>query len=335
MRPEYCEIYEGKTILITGGGGYIGSALAQAFSNINCNLKLLFSSSGSSWEPKSNKANVSFIYGDVSNQKIWATILDKVDYVYHLAAVEGSNDLKHEIEVNSISMLYLLDACYSKKKVPKIIYASSANIFGNVRTNPVNETFPDYPASTWSVHKLLAEQYLRVYYKKYKINSVILRLSNVYGPVPNDNVNNRVVLNKIIDIGLNGKTLNLYKNHSCVRDYIYIDDVIRAFLLAGGIKDDSCEGQFYVIGSQEGYMISDVWKLIAKKVSDKMCKEVKIKMNETVTLEPMAMRNFISDTSLFNKMTGWNSIITLEKGIEATVKGLFGVLSISKNKEKH
>jgi len=119
MRPEYCEIYEGKTILITGGGGYIGSALAQAFSNINCNLKLLFSSSGSSWEPKSNKANVSFIYGDVSNQKIWATILDKVDYVYHLAAVEGSNDLKHEIEVNSISMLYLLDACYSKKKFLK------------------------------------------------------------------------------------------------------------------------------------------------------------------------------------------------------------------------
>jgi nucleoside-diphosphate-sugar epimerase len=325
MRPEYCEIYEGKTILITGGAGYIGSALAQAFSNINCNLKLLFSSSRNSWEPKLNKANVSFIYGDVSNQKIWAAILDEVDYVYHLAAVEGSNDLKNEIEVNSISMLYLLDACYSKKQFPKIIYASSANIFGNVRTNPVNETFPDYPASTWSVHKLLAEQYLRFYYKKYKINSVILRLSNVYGPVPNGNVNNRVVLNKIIDIGLNGETLNLYKNHSCVRDYIYIDDVIRAFLFAGGIKDASCEGQFYVIGSQEGYMISDVLKLIAKKVSDKMCKEVKIKMDETVTLEPMAMRNFISDTSLFNKTTGWHSIITLEKGIENTVNTLFGI----------
>jgi UDP-glucose 4-epimerase len=329
MRSEYNEIYEGKTILITGGAGYIGSALAKAFSNINCNLILLFSSSGSSWEPNPNKANVSLVIGDVSNQQVWETILDKVDYVFHLAAIEGCNDLKHEIEVNSFSMLYLLDACYNKKQFPKIVYSSSANIFGNVSTNPVNETFSDNPDSTWSVHKLLAEKYLSVYNRKYKINSVILRLSNVYGAVPNRNVNNRVVLNKIIDIGLNGETLNLYKNHSCVRDYIYIDDVIRAFLLAGGIKKDSCEGQFYVIGSQEGYMISDVWKLIANKVSNKIGKEIKIKMNETVSLEPMAMRNFISDTSLFNKMTGWQSIITLEKGIENTVNTLFGPVSVS------
>ena len=328
MRSEYNEIYEGKTILITGGAGYIGSALAQAFSNINCNLILLFSSSGSSWKPKPNKANVSLVNGDVSNQKIWAAILDGVDYVFHLAAIEGCNDLKHEIEVNSISMLYLLEVCCKKKQYPKIVYSSSANIFGTVSTYPVNETYSDNPASTWSVHKLMAEQYLRVYYKTCNINSVILRLSNVYGAVPNGNVINRMVLNKMIHMALKGETLNLYENYNCVRDYIFVDDVIRAFLLAGGIENDSCEGQFYVIGSQDGKMISDVWKLIVKKVSDKIGKEVKIKMNESVKLEPMAMRNFISDTSLFNKVTGWYPTITLEKGIESTVGALFSKIKI-------
>ena len=251
-----------------------------------------------------------------------------MDYVFHLAAIEGCDDLKYEIEVNSISMLYLLEVCYKKKQFPKIVYSSSANIFGNVSTYPVNETFSDNPASTWSVNKLIAEQYLRVYYKTCNINSVILRLSNVYGAVPNENVINRMVLNKIIQMALNGETLNLYKNHNCVRDYIFVDDVIRAFLLAGCIEDDSCDGQFYVIGSQEGKMISDVWKLIVKKVSDKIGKEVKIKMNESVSLQPMAMRNFVSDTGLFKKVTGWYPTITLEKGIESTVGALFSTLKI-------
>ena len=138
-----------------------------------------------------------------------------------------------------------------------------------------------------------------------------------------------MVLNKVIDKALNGETLYLYNNHNCVRDYIYIAVVIRAFLLAGSIKDVSCEGQFYVIGSQEGNMISDVWKLIAKIASDKIGKEIKIKVNKSVTLEPMDMRNFISDTRSFNKVTGWYSNMTLKKGIKTTVNSLFGPLSIS------
>jgi len=329
MNNDILDQYTDKTILITGGSGYIGSALTQAFSRIDCNLKLLFRSSENSWKPKLNKANVSLLYGDVSYRQLWETILNDVDYVFHLAAVEGVENFRREIEVNAISMLHLLDVCCSIKKFPKIVYSSSANIFGNVKENPVNETFRDNPASTWSIHKLLAEQYLRVYYEKCNINSVILRLSNVYGPVPYENVMTRMVLNKVIHLALNGETLNLYNNHNCVRDYIFIDDVVRAFLLAGSIEDHLCEGQFYVIGSQEGKLISDVWKLIAKKVSDKINKEVNIKTNESVKLEPMAMRNFISDITCFNKATGWYPSITLEKGVESTVNALLGTLNIS------
>lgn len=322
IQPDTIAAYKGKTVLITGGMGYIGSALTEAFCGIECNLKIMCSPSGSVWKPKNGKANVSVFHGDVSQRHLWEPILDGVDYVFHLASVEGDYDIKHEIAVNSMSMLYLLDVCHENELRPKIVYSSSANIFGLTKTNFVDETFSDNPVSTWSAHKLLAEQYLRVYNKKCDLKSVILRLSNVYGPVPNKKVVKRVIINKIIHNALTGKALTLYKNQYCVRDYIFIDDVIRAFLLAGNINENISNAKSYVIGSSKGVRIADVWKLIAKKVFDITRKKIKIELDESVQLEPMEMRNFISNTSAFNKDSRWKASVDLVEGIDYTVNSL-------------
>lgn len=325
MQTNISKIYKDKTILITGGTGYIGSCLTHALSKIDCNLKVL-SGSSSSWIPETNNANMTLLYGDVSNFNLWSTILDDVDYIFHLASVDGINDYKREIEVNAMSMLHLINVCKSKGLSPKIVFSSSANIFGNVSSVPVNEEFPDKPASIWSIHKLLVEQYLKLYYYQFNINSVCLRLPNVYGIAPNKQTITRAVINKVIYKALNGENLFLYSNHNCIRDYIFIDDVISALLLAGGMEKDISKGQFYVIGSEEGKTISEAWKLISKKVSEKLGEEVIVEKDSTFKLTPMEMRNFIANTSSFNKVTGWNSEITFEKGIDLTVDAMWDSL---------
>jgi nucleoside-diphosphate-sugar epimerase len=103
--------------LITGGTGYIGSCLTHALSKIDCNLKVL-SGSSCSWIPETNNANMTLLYGDVSNFNLWSSILDDVDYIFHLASVEGLNDHKREIEVNVMSMLHLINTCKSKGLSP-------------------------------------------------------------------------------------------------------------------------------------------------------------------------------------------------------------------------
>ena len=327
MLTNISNIYKDKTILITGGTGYIGSCLTCALSKIDCNLKVL-SGSSSSWVPETKNANMKLLSGDISNFSFWNAILDDVDYIFHLASVEGLNDHKREIEVNVMSMLHLINVCKSKGLSPKIVFSSSANIFGNVSRIPVNEEFRDKPESIFSIHKLLVEQYLKLYYHQYNINSVCLRLPNVYGIAPNKQTINRAVINKVIYKALNGENLFLYSNHNCIRDYIFIDDVISALLLAGGIEKDISKGQSYVIGSEEGKRISEAWNLISKKVSEKSGGEVIIEKKLDFKLAPIEMRNFIAKTSSFNKITGWKTEVTFEKGIEITVNAIWDGLNI-------
>jgi len=322
VQTKISQLYKDKTILITGGSGYIGSSLTNQLSEIDCNLKVLTRSS--SWRPKAKNANLVLISGDVSDFSFWDTILDDVDYIFHLASVEEDiNNYKREIEINAISILHLLNVCKNKDLSPKIIFASSANIFGNASSLPINEDFSDNPASLWSINKLLVEQYLKLYYYKFNINSVSLRLPNVYGVASNIETNNRTVINNVISSALNGKELLLYKNHNCIRDYISIDDVVSAFLFAGSMKKNILKGQFYVVGSEEGNLISDVWGLISKIVSKKIGKIVTIKNDASVQLEPMELRNFVADSSNFRNLTGWNSKVSLEKGIKITVDKIY------------
>jgi UDP-glucose 4-epimerase len=320
------QIYRGKTILVSGGTGYVGSSLSNAFSEINCNL-LIVSRNSISWTPDGLNANIQIINGDVSSYEFWEDSIDNVDFIFHLASADDIKDHKREIEVNALSMLNILKVCKKKKLSPKIVFSSSANIFGCVESVPVDETFPDKPESIWSIHKLMVENYLKLYYKQFKIHSVSLRLPNVYGASPNIKVINRVVINKAIHNALNGITLNLYSNGNCIRDYIFIDDLIDALMLAGCLKKDLSKGQFYVIGSGEGIKISNAWMLIAQKVSAKTGKNIDVKNDLTFKVNPMEMRNFIANSSTFRNDTGWTPKINFEKGIEQTIDAVWNSLN--------
>ena len=160
-----------------------------------------------------------------------------MDYVFHLAAKEyfyrSEYDPEQDLQFNALPILRLLEVCRVQTYRPKIVFASSANLFGLVDTLPVNEDNRDNPLTMWAVHKLTAENYLRLYAQQFGIQSITLRLANVYGPTARWSVMDRVVINKVIAKALDGEALVTYANQSCVRDYVFLDDVVSAFMLAG------------------------------------------------------------------------------------------------------
>ena len=323
IRSTILDAYHGRTILITGGRGYIGSTLTQSLAEVNCKLILLDHSTGNTWKPEHQKAEVLVLHGDVSVRKTWGAALPGVDYVFHLAAKEyfyrSGYDPEQDLQFNTLPILRLLEVCRTQNYRPKIVFASSANLFGLVDTLPVNEDNRADPLTMWAIHKLTAEHYLKLYSQQFGIKSISLRLANVYGPTARRPVMTRVVINKLIAKALEGEALITYANQGCVRDYVFLKDVVQAFLLAGAYCGSN-KSPFYVIGSGEGETIADVWHLIADSVESHTGKNVPIRFDESVKIEPLELRSFVADTALFQSATGWKPQTGLTQGIDITVR---------------
>jgi nucleoside-diphosphate-sugar epimerase len=323
IRSTILDAYHGRTILITGGRGYIGSALTQSLAEVNCKLILLDHSTGNTWRPEHQKAEVLILHGDVSVRKTWDAALQGVDYVFHLAAQEyfyrSGYDPEQDLQFNTLPILRLLEICRTQNYRPKIVFASSANLFGLVDTLPVNEDNRADPLTMWAIHKLTAEHYLKLYSQQFGIKSISLRLANVYGPTVRWSVMTRVVINKLIAKALEGEALITYANQGCVRDYVFLKDVVQAFLLAGTYCGSN-KSPFYVIGSGEGETIADVWHLIADSIELHTGKNVPIRFDESVKIEPLELRSFVADTALFQSATGWKPQTGLTQGIDITVR---------------
>jgi len=321
---EAASKYRKKTILITGSSGFIGSSLARAFFDIDCRL-LLLDINGRIDVPGNINSSVKFIKGDVTGEGAWRGLLRGVDFVFHLAALEYNRlnfDIYKDLSINALAVVSLLETCRKNKYKAKIIFSSSANLFGLANSLPLNEESQTDPVSLWSAHKLMAENYLKIYMAKYGIGAAILRLTNVYGPAYNGKALCNVVINKAIADALAGKDLYLYRNRECQRDYLYIDDVVRGFLLAGILDGEPPEKGYYVIGSKEGLAISEVWKIIANEVEKQIRRKVKVRINRRIALGHFDYRNFIADSRLFSRTTGWEPLTKLRNGISSTVASM-------------
>ncbi len=321
MKQQIKKYFVGKKILVTGFRGYVGSSLAQLISEFDCNLTLLDVVS-LGWCPSSSEANIEVVQGDVTEPNTWSSVLEGVDCVFHLAALEydrSNFDVIKDWKINALSVLNLVEACRVSGIRPKIVFASSANIFGAVDELPVNENTRDNPASLWSVHKLTAENYLRTYAQRYGVGSIVLRLPNVYGASACLSVADRAIVNNAIIQALAGKAIRVFRNSGCKRDYMYVGDVAMALLSASICESMPQKGEFYVIGGESVMTFEDLWNIIANKVGAVTGKRVSVEQDKSVTLEPLDMRDFVADTSKFCGLTGWTPKVLLEKGIEETI----------------
>ena len=303
--------YNGLHILVTGATGYIGSALVNSLRKHDCTVHI------------SN--------GDISLKETWNNLIsDNIDIIFHLAAVEVGHEVpERDLNVNSVAVLHMLQTCVEKKCNPKIIFSSSTNLFGDVnKDGVVDEQTQSFPPAEWAAHKLLAENYLKIYSEKYGLKTITLRLPNIYGPVLDmkslDRKSSGTLISRVIKYGLEHKKLKLFGNKDCLRDYIFIDDIVDAFLKSGLIIDKFYDGRFFVIASNTWITISDVWNEIAKNIN------ATILVDESYKLNPIEMRSYVGNYLQFNKVTGWMPKINLQNGIAIAVKNMEKLINETK-----
>ena len=316
--------YEGSTVLVTGGLGFIGSALVAALSAVSCRIILLVRPERTAIQHDGQAAQVVTMHGDLGSRDTWDAALEGVDHVFHLAAqtsaYAANNDPMADLNANLVPVLLMLESCRQKGRKPAVLFSGTVTQVGLPTRSPVNESFRDHPIIMYDIHKLTAEKYLQFYVREAGIPTVTLRLANVYGPGTKVGSNDRGVLNRMIRDGREGKTLNVYGDGERIRDYVYIEDVVRAFLIAGN-KARDLSGNYYIIGSGTGYQIVDAFNLVAQRVEQRLGERPLIShISPPEDLLYIEERNFIADTGRFTSATGWVPQVSLTDGIDRTLE---------------
>lgn len=255
MHPEI----EGRTVLVTGGAGFIGSHVADALVGAN-EVRIL--DDLSTGNPTNIPAGTTFLDGDVRDSRLLEEAMDGVDIVFHEAAVvevaESIDDPIRSHDVNATGTLGVLER--ARRADARVVIASSAAIYGDPEEVPLSEETPTDPLSPYGVQKLALDRYASIYHDLYGLETVTLRYFNVYGPrgVSGDYSG---VIGTFLQQALDGEPLEVHGDGTQSRDFVHVDDVVRANLRAA---TTSHVGEAFNIGTGHETEIGDLARLVSE-----------------------------------------------------------------------
>jgi len=239
-------------ILVTGGAGFIGSHLMDELIKEGFEVTVFDDLSTGRIENISHhleKRKIRFIEGDVRHRKDVEEALDGVEAVFHLAAITSvPYSIRHPkitYEVNVDGTRNLLEACL-RSNVEKFIYLSTCAVYGEPEYLPVDEKHPTNPISPYAESKLKAEQTCMEFQEAYGLKTVVLRPFNIYGSRQRNDWYGGVIAN-FIERLREGKPPLIYGDGKQTRDFIYIDDAVRAFMMA--LNNDDAVGRTFNIAT--------------------------------------------------------------------------------------
>ncbi len=254
-----------KRVLLTGGAGFIGSNLCRKL--LKKKYKVTVIDNLSMGKKKNLPQGVKFIKKNILNYKSCESACKNIDIVIHLAAkvsIRNSvNTLSEDVNNNVNGTINILNAS-AKMKVKKIIFASSMAVYKSSKhKKPFKENSTLEPISPYGISKLASEKYILLMAPKMKIQPVILRLFNTFGPgqtmTPYVGVITIFVKNM-----LNNKISKIFGNGNQRRDFIYVEDVVDSFILA--MESNKSKNQIFNIGTGKTKSVNDVFKIIKKKI---------------------------------------------------------------------
>jgi nucleoside-diphosphate-sugar epimerase len=267
-------------------------------------------------------ANVIDVFGDVSDRATWDQVPD-ADIVLHFAA-HTSESCAHghadeNFRANVLPMRHLLAAC-TRRRRPIVVFAGTVTEAGIPTRLPVNEDQPDNPVTDYDRHKLIAENDLKAAAAQGMVCGVTLRLSNVYGPGAAGKGHDRDVLNRMIKAALGGEPLTVYGSGEYLRDYLFVEDVVDAFLTAAD-HAEQINGGHFIVGSGQGVTIRRAFELVAARVETLAGRRVPVVMADPpAPLSDIQRRDFVADPSRFSVATGWRPSWNLSDGIDRTIE---------------
>jgi len=313
--------------LITGGCGFIGVNLVRQLLQLTDD-KLLIIDNLSVGSKEALRAVIDFTEGDTVNDAsrchlLVADVLNAesalaycklADIVVHLAANTGVDksveNPRQDCEINVTGTFNYLEAA-RQGGVKRFVFASSGAPVGEV-TPPIHEEMAAHPVSPYGASKLAGEAYCSAYYRTFGLETVALRFGNIYGP---GSGHKSSAVAKFLTKIITNNPIDIFGTGNQTRDFIYIDDLVKAIYLAGTVSNIG--GEIFQIASNSETTVNELVDKLIKTTSQYINHDVKVNYTERRLGD--VERNY-SDTSKAKKILGWNATTTLEQGLNLTAK---------------
>jgi UDP-glucose 4-epimerase len=300
---------EGKNVLVTGGAGFIGYHLCKKLLTLNDNVTIYDNMSSGTMQNVKDNAKAKFVKGDILDLK---TLLaqPKQDLIYHLAAqvVVGysmENPLA-DFDTNAKGTLMVLEK--ARKDDAKVVFASSAAVYGNPAVFPTPESYGFHPFSCYGLSKVVGEEYCQMYKEQYGLEVVITRFANVYG------LRCHGVIHDFLDkLAKNPDKLEMLGTGQNCRDFVHVSDVVAALVQLG--EKEGINGEVYNLGLGKTTSILELADLILKIL--KLDKRTKVTTTGTSWQGDVSKIWF--DIAKAKKELGWTPKVTLEESIKEVI----------------
>jgi UDP-glucose 4-epimerase len=294
--------------LITGGAGFLGTALANRLVEQGHQVRVLDDMSAG--DPKWLDSRVLFTRGDVRDiPKLWG-LLRGTDCVYHLAArVSVAESVLYPVEYNAVNVggTVSLMTAVRDAGVKRVILASSGAAYGKQEHQPVREDALMHPDSPYAVSKLSSEYYLNAIGALWKIETVVLRIFNAYGPRQPLPPSHAPVIPRYLKQALGGGSIVLFGGGKQTRDFVYVGDVINALVAAA--TADSVNRTIINIGCGE--------EISLLHLVDKIERVTGREAHRLINLEESGgVPRLVANINLASQLLKWKPRVSLDDGLQ-------------------
>ncbi|MDD4940140.1 MAG: NAD-dependent epimerase/dehydratase family protein [Candidatus Omnitrophica bacterium] len=318
---RYVGDFEGKNVLITGGMGFIGSNLAIRLAGMGAKVVLLDAMipdyGGNLFNIKPVESMVTVNFGDIRNDNTMNYLVKEKDYIFHLAGqvchVMSLTNPFPDIDINIKGAAVLMEACKKNNPGVKVIYTGTRGQYGPSVHLPVNEEAPTRPKGIYEISNLAAEQIIKVYNDIHGIKSVMLRLTNIYGPRAQMQHHRFGVVNWFIRQAMDDETLKIFGDGKILRDFLFVNDCVDAIIMSAATPE--AYGEIFNVGIDRPTNFIELAEAIIK-VAGKGKWEFAPFSAERKAQEP---GDFYSDISKIKRIIGWEPKIGLEDGLRGTI----------------
>jgi len=306
--------------MITGGLGFIGSNLAHQLVSLGARVlivdSLIPAYGGNLFNIRGIENSLRVNIADIRQQSTMNYLVRGHDVIFNLAGqvshIDSMEEPYTDLEINCRSQLTLLEACRHNNPAVKVVFAGTRQIYGRPQSLPVTESHLVRPTDINGINKAAGEYYHLVYNNVFGVRATSLRLTNVYGPRQLIKHSRQGFIAWFIRLVLENKEIQIYGDGTQLRDFVYVDDAVDAFLRAAA--DDVANGEVFNVGGLEPIQLRALVEMMIRIAGSGRFRCTPWPPER----QAIDIGDFYSDSSKIASTLGWRATTTLAEGLKRT-----------------